>query len=97
MRSIAQGSLPGACAWLVLACGPALAQSSNVILKSNLDQYSGYNDCWGYTAPNGDEYALLGTNTGLSVVNIVDPENPYETGFFAGSGSLWREIKTFGS
>ena len=96
VRPTARGGLLGACASLVLASGSAFAQSSNVIFKSNLDQYSGYANCWGYTAPNGDEYALLGTNTGLSVVNIVDPENPYETGSFAGSSSMWREIKTFG-
>ncbi len=28
-------------------------------------------DCWGYTAPNGTEYALLGVNDGIAVVNAM--------------------------
>jgi choice-of-anchor B domain-containing protein len=76
--------------------GVALAgPSENVILHANLDEHSQYNDIWGYTAPNGDEYALLGTSTGLAVVNVVDPGNPYEAGFISGSSSTWRDIKTY--
>jgi choice-of-anchor B domain-containing protein len=72
--------------------------ASNVILRANVDSYSAYNDVWGYTDPNnGNEYALLGTTTGLSVVNIVNRNAPYETGFFPGANSTWRDIKTFGS
>jgi len=31
-----------------------------------------YNDCWGYTAPDGREYALLGVRTGTSIVDITE-------------------------
>jgi choice-of-anchor B domain-containing protein len=76
--------------------GTAEAQvSQNVIFHSNLDQYAGYANVWGYTAPSGDEYALLGTTTGLSVVNVSDPRNPYETGFIPGPTSTWREVKSY--
>jgi len=94
VRAPARGAL-GAFGCLLLLAGSAAAQSHNVIVRSHLDQYSTYNDCWGYTAPNGNEYALLGTTTGLSVVSLVDPDNPYETGFFAGASSPWRDIKTY--
>ena len=67
----------------------------NVLLHATLDERNGYNDVWGYTAPNGDEYALLGTASGTSVINIVDRENPYETGFIPGPASQWRDIKTY--
>lgn len=70
--------------------------SDNVIFHSNLDEHSTYNDIWGYTAPNGDEYALLGTTTGMAVINILDLANPYETAFFSGPTSTWRDIKTYG-
>jgi choice-of-anchor B domain-containing protein len=83
---------------LAVAAGapPALAQSSsNVILHANLDSHVGYSDVWGYTAPNGDEYALLGTWNGLAVVNVTDPAAPYETGFIPGQFSQWRDIKTY--
>jgi choice-of-anchor B domain-containing protein len=97
MRATATNVALGVLALVCLGVGIASGQTSNnVIFKSNLDDYSGYSDCWGYTAPNGDEYALLGTTTGLSVVNLVDPENPYETGFFSGATSTWRDIKTYG-
>ncbi len=76
--------------------GPAIAQiSDNVIFHGNLDEHVEYNDIWGYTAPNGDEYALLGTTTGLSVINVTDRGNPYETGYISGVTSVWRDIKTY--
>ena len=77
---------------LLLPAPPrAIAQlSENVIFHSRLDVRSQYSDIWGYTAGNGDEYALVGTTKGLSVVNIVDPKNPYETGFVSGPVSTWR-------
>jgi choice-of-anchor B domain-containing protein len=83
----------GAAVWV---SGAVAGPSENVIFHSNLDEHAQYNDIWGYTAPNGDEYALLGVNTGLAVINIVDPSNPYETGFFSGAASDWRDIKTYG-
>jgi choice-of-anchor B domain-containing protein len=81
---------------MALLAAPAFAgPTNNIIVHANVDDYAEYNDIWGYTAPNGDEYALLGTTTGLSVVNIVDPAHPYETGFIPGPTSLWRDIKTY--
>jgi choice-of-anchor B domain-containing protein len=82
---------------IVLAGTPAAAGPTfNVIFHAHLDQHTSYNDIWGYTAPNGDEYALLGCTDGLSVVNVTDPDNPYETGFLPGAVSTWRDIKTYG-
>lgn len=55
-----------------------------------------YNDCWGYTAPNGKEYALVGLRTGFSVIDISNPSKPVERGYFKGLTSTWRDVKTFG-
>jgi len=80
-----------------LLAGPAAAGPTfNVIYHANLDQHPGYNDIWGYTAPDGREYALLGCTTGLAVVNVSNPSAPYETGFLPGATSTWRDIKTLG-
>lgn len=80
----------------VLVGAPAnAAPNHNVIFHSNLDQYAGYANVWGYTAPSGDEYALLGATTGLSVINVTDPDAPFETGFIPGPNSTWRELKTY--
>lgn len=72
-------------------------QTNHHVTKlSRLDEHVAYNDVWGYTAPDGREYALLGAQTGVSVVNVTDPFNPVETGWFPGVTCIWRDMKTFG-
>ncbi len=81
---------------LLLAGAAQAGPTFNVIFHARVDDHSAYNDVWGYTAPNGDEYALLGCTTGLAVINVSDPDAPYETGFLPGASSTWRDIKTYG-
>lgn len=50
---------------------------------------------WGYTAPGGDEYALVGTYKGTSIVDISVPENPVQLHWIEGPHGYWREIKTW--
>lgn len=60
-------------------------------------QYSDdLSDIWGYTDEMGNEYALVGTYSGLSVVDVTDPSNPTDVFFGAGANSIWRDIKTWG-
>lgn len=54
-----------------------------------------YSACWGYTAPNGREYAIIGCQPGTSFVDITDSANIREVGFVAGSTSEWREMKVY--
>ncbi|MBI3135233.1 MAG: choice-of-anchor B family protein [Bacteroidetes bacterium] len=54
------------------------------------------NGIWGYTDEAGNEYALVGTKDGVSIVDITVPSNPAEILFIAGQNSIWREIKTNG-
>ncbi len=77
---------------------PSLGQgSANVVLLAHMDKYPavGYSDLWGYTAPNGREYALEGAKSGTSIVDIADPNNLVEVAFISGPTSSWREIKTY--
>lgn len=54
-----------------------------------------YSALWGYTAPDGREYALLGGYTGTHIIDIT--EKPItEVAFIPGPHSGWREMKTFG-
>jgi len=71
--------------------------SPNVQLLAHLNQYSsvGYNDCWGYTAPDGREYALLGVQNGTSIIDITDAPTVTEVTFVPSSSSLWKDIKTY--
>ena len=56
---------------------------------------AGYNDCWGYTAPDGREYALLGVQNGTSVIDITDAPDLREIAFIPSANSIWKDIKTF--
>jgi choice-of-anchor B domain-containing protein len=68
---------------------------------ANLGQFNayanvGYSSTWGYTAPDGREYALLGVETGLSIVDINKAPNLVEVAFIASSiRSSWTEVKTY--
>ncbi len=49
-------------------------------------------DCWGWQAPNGDQYAIMGMNSGVVFVNattlqVVDT--------VTGSGCTWQDMKTY--
>lgn len=65
-------------------------------LISHLDYVSLANDVWGYTAPDGTEYALVGLRSGVSVVSLADPANPVEIQNIPGGQSTWRDLKTWG-
>ena len=55
------------------------------------------NDIWGYTAPDGHEFALVGHNTGTYIFDVsTNPHDPIETGFIPGNNSSWRDLKTYG-
>ena len=71
--------------------------SSNVALLANFDDYhsTGYNDCWGYTAPDGREYALLGVLNGTSIIDITDTDSLNEIAFISSNNSGWKDIKTY--
>ncbi|MBB4078128.1 choice-of-anchor B domain-containing protein [Lewinella aquimaris] len=83
---------------LLLSCFfQPLAAQFNATLISNLNYDDGVNDIWGYTAPDGTEYALVGLNRGVSVVSLADPKNPVEVGRTTGVDNPWRDIKTYGT
>lgn len=67
----------------------------NVELLSQVTYNASGNDVWGYTAPNGDEYAVMGLNNGVSIVDITDPRNPNEVQFIDQATTGWRDIKTW--
>lgn len=74
-----------------------LAAQLNMSLVGRIDYQLTLNDVWGWVAPDGTEYALVGTKKGLSIVSLASPENPQEVAFVAGPESTWRDIKTWGS
>ena len=75
---------------------PALAQGYQCSLLGTHNLHAPYNGIWGYVAPNGKEYALLGSETGLVVVDCSIPTAPVERGWFPWMNSVWREVRTYG-
>lgn len=54
-------------------------------------------DIWGYTSPNGHEFALVGRHNGTSIVDISsNPHEPVEVGYIPGASSIWRDLKVYG-
>src|SRR3990170_1168671 len=72
------------------------AQSNlNMILQDSLTYHTGVNDVMGWADPLGNEYALVGLNTGVSIVSI-DDDPITEVAFVPGVFNNWRDINTFG-
>ncbi|MEY4672576.1 MAG: hypothetical protein RL148_360 [Planctomycetota bacterium] len=75
--------------------GRAEAQTANCTLLGTQNLRAPYANIWGYVAPNGKEYALLGARTGTAVVDCSNPAQPVERGFIPGAASTWRELQTY--
>ncbi|MEO8665444.1 MAG: choice-of-anchor B family protein, partial [Ignavibacteria bacterium] len=64
---------------------------------------SHYSACWGYAAPDGREYGILGCHIGLQIVDITDSASVREVYFKSSNinfsnpdqGNAWREMKVY--
>jgi len=74
-----------------------LAQGSNISLLAHLNDHpnNGYTDVWGYEAPDGREYAILGVNGGVSIVDVTDAVNSVEVAFVPWVTFPWYDMKTY--
>jgi len=80
----------------LMAFSGFLTAQLNADLRSNLDYNDMVNDIWGYAAPDGTEYAIVGLETGISFVSLADPSNAVEVARIPGDFSAWRDMKTYG-
>ena len=71
--------------------------STDINLKrlSQTDEYSQYNDIWGFVGKDGIEYAILGTTTGTAIYSLKDPKIPKRDTFIPGNTSIWRDMKSY--
>lgn len=53
------------------------------------------NDVWGYTHPNGDEYALVGSESSFYIVDVSVPSQANLIFEIQGDTSVWRDVKTY--
>ncbi len=85
------------CAFFLFVTQSTFAQLQNINfqLRSTMD-FPGQtlaNVC-GYWQ-NGQEYALLGGEAGLIIVNITNPDAPQQIVQIPGPNNLWKEIKVY--
>jgi choice-of-anchor B domain-containing protein len=61
------------------------------------DSAFGGTECWGWEAPDGKEYAIMGVNSGVAFINAATLQTvDIVPGPTAGCGSIrWREMKTY--
>jgi len=69
--------------------------NQNISLLSNVEYEVSLSDIWGYTAPDGTEYALVGLVDGTSIMNLSNPTSPVEISRIQGGISAWKDIKTY--
>jgi choice-of-anchor B domain-containing protein len=89
---------------MVVSAATVLAQARlDTLRRINPRPGTGISGLWGYTAPNGREYAIVGisgSGTGVSsggttIVDITVDNSPRIITHIVGPNSTWREIKTF--
>jgi choice-of-anchor B domain-containing protein len=75
--------------------------NKNMYLLANVNTHqTPYSAVWGYKAPDGREYAIIGSYDGTQFVDVTDVTNIIEVGFVpstnpGSSSNLWREMKTY--
>jgi len=87
---------------LMATCGTFQCSNGTQLLSwLPLNSFSGNpnegNDCWGYTSPSGREYALFGHDQGTAVVEVTNPSSPNIIANVSGPGSIWRDVKVYGT
>ena len=79
---------------------PILFGQSNLTFISQTDyaalHNTGLNDIWGYVDEQGNEYAIVGTEDGTSIMNVSDPANPFEVFWLPGENSTHRDPTVYG-
>lgn len=83
---------------LFLNLNTAYAQAPpfNVTQVGHLAFPQGISDVWGYVDSLGNEWAIVGAQDGVSLVNLSNPANPTLAFHFPGISTGWRDIKTWG-
>jgi choice-of-anchor B domain-containing protein len=99
-RLLSAGWFVGCLGLVFVASARGQFPSQNVSLIAQLDltdlTASAGNDCWGYVSPAGREYALMGLNAKLTVVEITNPAAPVIVGSISHANSIWADVKTYG-
>lgn len=80
---------------VLFTCVLCNAQNINLTLQDNISYPFVLANIGGYVDSFGNEYALVGTEDGLSIVDVTTPSNVVEIFAVPGAQSGWREVKTW--
>lgn len=85
---------------LILLCAVFISLSTSAQLNLTLRSTLTYNgealsNIGGYVDSSGNEYALVGYEQGLSIVDVTNPTAPVIKFDVPGTTSIWREVKTW--
>ena len=85
-------------ALIVISFCDQLSAQLNIQFRSQLT-YGTSNELaniGGFVDALGNEYALVGCQTGLSIVDVTNPAAPVQKFLVVGTNSFWREVKVWG-
>ena len=83
---------------LIIKISLSFAQNIDSLSHINYQVLHGanLNDVWGYVDELGNEYAIVGTSKGTSIVDVTNPTNPVEVFWLPGTESIWRDPCVYG-
>lgn len=82
------------CLFFFVFCLQSFSQK-NLSLLGNLTYSTQLSNLWGYVDDQGNEYALVGTKSGFSIVDVSTPTNPVEVKSIQDTSSIWREVRVW--
>jgi len=75
-------------------------QGVTVLSQIPINNFAGFhadaNDCWGYVSPSGREYALIGLESGIGIVDVTEPTSPNILDTIPAPTTLWHDVKVIG-
>ena len=97
MRVFAAAACAAACSFALPMAGSAqIGAAANTTLLGRFDvPGEQFCDVWGYVAPSGKEYAILGSRAGTYVLDCTDPTAPRQRAFLPGPRSYWRDARIY--
>ncbi len=82
---------------MALVCASVSLHAQGVTFLGHLPYADQLSNLTGWADGAGNEYAIVGTYDGTSIVDITDPTTPVEVQFINGNNSIWREVRTYGN
>ena len=81
--------------FLLLSTFCMVQGQKNMQLIGSLPFAERINDIWGYENNQGEQYALIGSESAINIVDVTIPSNPILLFSIQGATSTWRDVKVY--